>query len=130
MASRRLDDLAQPVMQAAQGLKDAARAVGLEVLVYCTLRSEAEQATLYASGRTVPGRILTNSKPGQSLHNPDENGKAWAFDAVPVLNGVALWGDEKRIKQMGLLGEEQGLEWAGRWRGDFRESVHFQMKRK
>lgn len=102
---------------------------GLDVLVYCTLRTHAEQAALFASGRTVPGAILTNAGPGQSLHNPDANGHAWAFDAVPLLaSGRAAWGAVQSIELMGICGEHAGLEWAGRWRGALRERVHFQMK--
>lgn len=33
------------------------------------LRSYAEQSNLYAQGRTKPGKIVTNSKPGFSYHN-------------------------------------------------------------
>jgi peptidoglycan L-alanyl-D-glutamate endopeptidase CwlK len=102
---------------------------GLDVLVYCTLRTHVEQAALFASGRTVPGAILTNAGPGQSLHNPDANGHAWAFDAVPLLaSGKAAWGAVQSIELMGICGEHAGLEWAGRWRGALRERVHFQMK--
>ena len=32
-------------------------------------RTMSEQATLYAQGRTTPGAIVTNSKPGSSFHN-------------------------------------------------------------
>jgi peptidoglycan L-alanyl-D-glutamate endopeptidase CwlK len=33
------------------------------------LRSMERQATLYAQGRTMPGKIVTWAKPGQSLHH-------------------------------------------------------------
>ena len=32
------------------------------------LRSSARQAELYAQGRSKPGKIVTNAKPGQSWH--------------------------------------------------------------
>lgn len=97
-------------------------------MIYCTLRSNAEQAQLWASGRTTPGRILTNARPGQSLHNPQSDGKAWAFDAVPIRQGKPQWNNANAIALMGLCGEAVGLEWAGRWRGKLKERVHFQMK--
>ncbi len=129
MASRSLDDLAAPVkVRASQFLRDC-ELVGMEVLIYCTLRSNEEQAELYARGRTRAGVIVTNAQPGQSLHNPDAHGKAWAFDAVPMLAGKPMWKDEKLLLAMGQCGERAGLEWAGRWRGKMRESVHFQLKR-
>ena len=103
---------------------------GLDVLVYCTLRSNAEQAALWAQGRSAPGRIVTNCRPGMSLHNPDAQGKAWAFDAVPLFGGKAAWADAGALLAMGECGEAAGLQWAGRWVGDLRERVHFQIKPK
>ncbi len=127
MASRLVSDLATPVRNACIELCAQARAQGLDVLVYCTLRSLDEQAALYASGRTAPGRILTNAKPGQSLHNPDGQGKAWAFDAVPMIGGKPQWANSELLNRMGAIGESCGLVWAGRWRGNLRERVHFQI---
>ena len=129
MASRSLADLAQPVEQAARLMLDKCRAAGIDLLIYCTLRSNNEQAALYAQGRTAPGVIVTNAKPGQSMHNPDKTGKAWAFDAVPLINGKAAWDNAPLIDKVGLIGEACGLEWAGRWRGAMRERVHFQIDR-
>lgn len=130
MASRLLSDLAAPVHAAALRFVDLCSDSGLSVLIYCTLRSNEEQAALWASGRTLRGPILTSARPGESLHNPDECGKAWAFDAVPLLpDGRAAWGAAKSIELMGVCGERAGLEWAGRWRGALRERVHFQMQR-
>ena len=129
MASRSLGDLAPPVRRAALALQEKAAAQGVDVLIYCTLRSHAEQADLYAQGRTAPGYVVTFAKPGQSLHNPDENGQAWAFDAVPLVNGKAQWLDADLLQKVGEIGEACGLEWAGRWVGGMREKVHFQMKR-
>ena len=126
--SRALSDLAEPVRLAAMAFLARCAAAGLPVLIYCTLRSEAEQAALFAQGRTAPGRIVTNARAGQSEHNPDRNGKAWAFDAVPTRNGAPLWADDDALRRMGELGEACGLTWAGRWVGSLRERVHFQMK--
>lgn len=41
------------------------------MLMRCTegLRTYEKQAQLYAQGRTSPGKIITNAKPGQSLHS-------------------------------------------------------------
>lgn len=130
MASRSLLDLAPPVRAAARAFVQACSDAGLPVLIYCTLRSHAEQATLYARGRTLPGAIVTNAKPGQSLHQPDAQGFAWAFDAVPTSpdGAMALWDNAAAIERMGAIGERCGLEWAGRWRGALRERVHFQIQ--
>lgn len=127
MASRSLVDLSPVVRHAALAFLDECKACGLDVLVYCTLRSLDEQAALYAQGRTAPGAVVTQARPGQSLHNPDAMGHAWAFDAVPLMAGKAAWNDAARLLQMGICGEQCGLEWAGRWRGAIRERVHFQI---
>lgn len=129
MASRSLDDLAKPVQSAAQGLLGVCAACGIDLLIYCTLRSNAEQAELYAIGRSKPGKRVTAAKPGQSMHNPDVYGKAWAFDAVPMMAGKPQWSDIALLARVGMLAERLGLEWAGRWSGALKESVHFQMKR-
>lgn len=126
MASRSIDALAPIVRAQAVAFLDECRACGLDVLIYCTLRTNAEQAAIYASGRAIAGPLLTCAKPGESLHNPDANGEAWAFDAVPVKAGKPLWRDVLAIEQMGICGEAVGLLWAGRWHGALRESVHFQ----
>lgn len=102
------------------------RACGLDVMIYCTLRALDEQAFLYRQGRDVGGRILTYAKPGESLHNPDKNGHAWAFDAVPVLAGRPLWDDLWELELMGLCGQQVGLVWGGAWVGPLRDRVHFQ----
>lgn len=128
MASRSIDALAPVVKARAVAFIDECRACGLDVLIYCTLRTVEEQNDLYRFGRSRPGAVLTNARGGESLHNPDQNGEAWAFDAVPVKAGKPLWGDVRKIKLMGECGEAVGLEWAGRWSGKFRERVHFQMK--
>lgn len=128
MASRSLDDLAPRVRALALAFLAECQRQGLPVLIYCTLRSDAEQADLYARGRTAPGAVVTAARPGQSMHNPQKDGHAWAFDAVPLVAGKPMWADESALAAMGGAGERVGLEWAGRWRGKLRERVHFQIK--
>jgi peptidoglycan LD-endopeptidase CwlK len=129
VASRSLDDLAQPVKAAALALLSACESDGIELLVYCTLRSNAEQSALYVIGRGKAGRIVTNARPGQSMHNPDVDGRSWAFDAVPLIGGKLQWDNPQLMHRVGVLAEGVGLEWAGRWLGSLRESVHFQISR-
>lgn len=128
MSSRLLSDLADPVRCAAVAMLQKCHEAGIELLIYCTLRSNIEQAALYAVGRTKPGAVVTNAAPGKSLHNPDDFGRAWAFDAVPLIAGKAAWNNHALVDKMGEIGESCGLEWAGRWRGSIKERVHFQMR--
>jgi peptidoglycan L-alanyl-D-glutamate endopeptidase CwlK len=97
---------------------------GIEILVTCTYRSPVDQDKLYAQGRTAPGRIVTNARAWQSLHQ-----YGVAFDVVPMREGKPVWGttgaDGELWQRVGIAGEASGLEWAGRWKR-FREFPHFQ----
>jgi peptidoglycan L-alanyl-D-glutamate endopeptidase CwlK len=123
--SRQLEDLVPAAQQRAQALVKAAKDAGIDFLVTSTYRSNEEQAALYAQGRTKPGAIVTNARPGDSYHN-------WrcAFDVVPLRNGKPVWGtsgpDGDLWRKIGEMGEAVGLEWAGRWTGKLREMAHFQ----
>lgn len=99
----------------------SSKSAGIDLLVTSTYRDLESQAALYAQGRTAPGRIVTNAKPGQSYHN-----FGVALDVVPIRNGKLVWDDKDSIWQdVGKLGEASGFEWAGRWTR-FREYPHFQ----
>jgi peptidoglycan L-alanyl-D-glutamate endopeptidase CwlK len=123
--SRRLEDLDSAVQWRAHALVKAAKDAGLDLLITSTYRSKEEQAALYAQGRTKPGAIVTNARPGDSYHN-------WrcAFDVVPLRNGKPVWStsgpDGDLWRKIGEMGEAVGLEWAGRWTGKLREMAHFQ----
>ena len=71
-------------------------------------------------GRTIPGKIVTNARAGQSFHN-----YRCAFDVVPLVNGKCIWDDEYLWNKIGMIGEFCGLIWAGRWT-TFKETAHFQ----
>lgn len=125
MASRRIEDLHPLLRGPAQEFKDECRKEGLDILIYCTLRSPEEQAALYAIGRTVPGRRVTNAKPGTSAHN-----YGLAFDGVPMFHGKPVWGTKGAAllmwQEYGAIAESLGLDWAGNW-PRFREFPHVQI---
>jgi peptidoglycan LD-endopeptidase CwlK len=135
--SRALNDLAPDIRMKAQEFLRRCEVLGLDILVTCTYRDNDAQALLYASGRTIKGPILTNAKPGQSLHNYVDRSfeglprpASEAFDIVPMLAGKPVWdttGDALKLwRQVGEIGEACGLQWAGRWSGALREFPHFQ----
>ena len=129
MASRKLSDLAPDVWSLAERFLDGAADAGIEVLITCTYRSGIEQAELYAMGRTAKGKIVTNAKAGESLHNIMLNGwpGARAFDAVPIVLGKPMWDAEHpHWEKLGIIGERVGLQWGGRWRKPDRP--HFEKK--
>jgi peptidoglycan L-alanyl-D-glutamate endopeptidase CwlK len=121
MASRSVFDLHPVVRMKAEAFLTACDREGIDVLIYCTYRSGAEQDELYAQGRTKPGKICTNARAGQSYHN-------WhcAFDWVPLVGGKPQWNDKALYLKAGVLAESVGLEWAGRWTGKLRETAHCQ----
>ena len=128
MSSRKLTDLHPQMQPMVTRFLANARAAGIDLLVTCTYRSNEEQAALYAIGRTKPGRIVTNARPGRSTHNNTLNGKpaALAVDVVPLRDGKPVWSASDPVwKRVGEIGEKVGLEWAGRWT-TFREYPHFQ----
>ena len=109
------------------------QARGVRVILTCTYRSNAEQADLYAQGRTKPGPVVTRAQPGQSKHNAiDANGKpaSEAFDIALLYLGKCVWSTEQPYREwwdrLGAIAEDVGLEWYGRPGAPFREFVHFQ----
>lgn len=131
MASRKIMDLHPNLRPLAERFLDACHAAEIEVIITCTWRSMAEQAALYAVGRTAPGKIVTNARPGESRHNAMLNGKpaAEAFDVVPIRAGKAIWDAQDPAWQtVGRIGLDLGLEWGGQWTR-FREYPHFQLRR-
>jgi len=124
---------------------------GLDILVYCTVRSLEEQAKLYRQSRTTAqieakkrefyqknlldlaraidfvgtqsGPHVTNAAPGESWHNFGE-----AADCVPLINGKPAWNAKQYPKEWKLFGDiavSNGLEWAGHWKR-FKEFPHVQ----
>ena len=123
--SRNLSDLVPTCKERAETFLKLAKDAGIDLLVTSTYRDNESQAALFAQGRTKPGLVVTNARPGQSWHN-------WrcAFDVVPLRHGKPVWGtsghDGNLWRKVGELGESVGLEWAGRWTGKLREMAHFQ----
>ena len=122
MSDRDLDHLEHKVAVAAKAALADCEAQGMRVLVTCTARTAAEQADLYAQGRTKPGNIVTNAKPGQSFHEykvaldlyPNPGGK-------PDFSGKHPW-----WPRIAAIFKAHGFEWAGEWKR-FPEMPHFQM---
>lgn len=123
MPSRSLEDL-EPGTRAKVDLwLDNCRHRGVDLLVYCTLRTPEEQAALYAIGRETPGRVVTNAPSWHSWHNYGR-----AVDAVPMVYGKPDWTyspHEYHWKVFAEEAERVGLEWAGKWQ-TFVEYVHVQ----
>jgi len=119
--SRNLDDLIPPAKKRVELFLSLCKDEGIDLLVTSTYRDNESQQALYEQGRTTAGKVVTNAKAGDSWHN-------WrcAVDVVPMVNGKPNWDGLHPVwDQIGKLGEQAGLEWAGRWR-TFKELAHFQ----
>ena len=119
--SRSLDDLLPEVKTRVEKFIQYCKDKGIDILVTSTYRDMESQAALYAQGRTTEGKIVTNAGPGDSYHN-------WrcAVDVVPLVNSKPDWdGNHPVWAQIGEIGSECGLEWAGNW-VHFKELAHFQ----
>lgn len=64
--NRKFRKLAEEFLAAAQPI---AKKHGITIDIISGLRSWSQQASLFAQGRTKPGRIVTNARPGSSWHN-------------------------------------------------------------
>jgi peptidoglycan L-alanyl-D-glutamate endopeptidase CwlK len=123
MTSRSLLDLVPPVRERAEAFLSNCKSAGIDVLIYCTYRSPEEQDELYKIGRTLPGKIATNARGGQSWHNFHA-----AFDFVPMIGGKPQFNNKTLYAKCGAIAESVGLEWAGRWTGSLKETAHCQYR--
>ena len=94
---------------------------GLGVKIICGLRSYAEQAELFAKGRTQPGRRVTNAGPGQSMHN-----FGLAFDVGVFVDGKYL-PESPQYLSAGAIGKELGLRWGGDFKS-IKDEPHFELR--
>src|SRR5699024_11750500 len=70
---------------------------GLDIMFSDGNRTAAQQNAVYAQGRTKPGKIVTNARAGQSLHN-----YGVAFDMfITNKNGTSASWDTAKLNQAG-----------------------------
>ena len=111
----------EPVLQrgVAEFLKRT-KAAGLNVLITEVYRTSAYQDQLYSQGRTKPGKIVTNLRGGQSIHE-----YRCAFDICRNVKGKEYDDSDNFFLKCGIVWEEMGGEWGGRWKS-FPDKPHFQ----
>ncbi len=105
--------------KAKEFINRAKKELGIKLRITAALRTREEQDQLYAQGRTTPGKIITNAKAGQSLHN-----YGLAIDVVEIKNGNALWNNPNWNK-IAALGKSLSFTWGADWK-DFKDKPHFQ----
>ena len=88
---------------------------GIELSVVETYRTHAKQAEYKNMGRQY-----TRNGAGKSRHQ-----FGLAVDVVPIVNGKAQWHNRYLWRRIGLIGEQLGLQWGGRWRSLY-DPGHFE----
>lgn len=92
-------------------------------------RTYAEQNALYAIGRSVKGKKVTNARGGQSNHNFCI---AWDVGLFSKATGNYLTGataaEAKAYRDMAAIVKSKvpGLEWGGDWKS-FKDQPHYQV---
>lgn len=94
----------------------------VQVILTCTYRSNLEQAELYSQGRTKPGKIVTNAKPGQSKHN---SFPSKAFDIAFLTNGKLDW-SPANFKKFADIVKPLGITWGGDFKS-LKDAPHYQI---
>lgn len=92
--------------------------VPMYFVVLETYRSPERQEALYSQGRTEPGKIVTNGRPGWSWHQ-------WRRAVDLGFAGSNPWDPKAPWDKLGELGERLGLRWGGRWKS--RDLGHFEL---
>lgn len=102
-----IDTLHRRVQPLARQFVINAYRAGIDVALTSGRRNDAEQQRLYNQGRTEPGNIVTNAKPGTSWHN-----YGLAFDVAIIDNGRLTWPPETDPvwQKLGVIGAKLGLE--------------------
>lgn len=93
---------------------------GVHPLITQTLRTFEESNTLYAQGRTKPGKIVTNARAGASYHN-----YGLALDFVLVVGGKVLWKVDENWMTVVKAFKDHGFFWGGDFKS-LKDYPHFE----
>lgn len=103
-------------------LADRLSVENITIRVTQGLRTWADQDGLYAIGRTLPGKIVTNAKSGESWHN-----YGCAVDVAPFDGGIPDWDvNHPAWVRIVAVGESIGLRSGVAWK----DEPHFELTEK
>jgi len=124
-----LDELNSPTKRLAVRFLAAANRFllpyGLRLVVTETYRTQARQNYLWMFGRVIPGRKRTWTRTSRHTKR-DAVDVCFASAAVWKKNVHPYNGHDELWEAIGVIGEQCGLEWGGRWNTPDRP--HFQAK--
>jgi len=104
-----------------------AKAHGYEYKAISGNRTWEEQAKIYAQGRTAPGKIVTNAKPGFSNHNYGIAVDMGVFKDGKYLDASKPSEAEAFHRKAAVVGEKYNIEWGGSWKS-FKDFPHFEYR--
>lgn len=109
---------------ALQAYNEAVQATpaGVHPIITQGYRTFEESDKLYQQGRTTPGEIVTNAKPGQSWHN-----YGLAIDFCLLINDNESWKVDDNWMEVVNIFKSHGFTWGGDWTG-FKDYPHLEMK--
>ncbi|MBO1005962.1 M15 family metallopeptidase [Pseudogracilibacillus auburnensis] len=122
-ALNRIGNVHPVIKKGAEEIIRRAYKEGIYVLFSDGYRSHAEQNKLYAKGRTAPGKIVTNARGGQSMHN---FGLALDFFLTNKAGKTASWTVNANWRRVVEIAKSLGFEWGGDWKS-FKDYPHIQM---
>lgn len=104
-----------------------AKAFNYEYKAISGNRTWEEQAKIYAQGRTAPGKIVTNAKPGFSNHNYGIAVDMGVFKDGKYLDGSKPSEAEAFHRKAAEIAEKYNIEWGGSWKS-FKDYPHFEYR--
>lgn len=104
-----------------------AKTLGYEYKAISGNRTWDEQAKIYAQGRTAPGKIVTNARPGYSNHNYGIAVDMGVFKDGKYLDSSKPSEAEAFHRKAALIAEKYNIEWGGSWKS-FKDYPHFEYK--
>ncbi|TGB04672.1 D-alanyl-D-alanine carboxypeptidase family protein [Halobacillus salinus] len=96
---------------------------GINVQISSGYRSNTEQQRIYNQGRTTAGSVVTNAKPGQSVHN---YGLAVDYFLTNWDGTDATWTVNKDWRSVAEFGKALRFNWGGDWK-NFRDYAHLEL---
>ena len=120
---RKTEDLHPLLQEKIEELKAICKNNGLLIGIGECVRTVKEQDELYAKGRTVPGKVVTNAR-GSTFSSMHQWGVAFDFYRNDGRGAFDESGDF--FAKVGKLGKSIGLEWGGDWKSPV-DKPHFQL---
>lgn len=111
---------------AEQFIKRAHEELCVKLKVASGLRTNHEQDSIYAIGRTSPPppvETVTEAEAGSSYHN-----YGLAIDVYFVKDDGKLDFKTRIPPEVAKIGKEEGFQWGGEWKGKLRDYPHFEMR--